>query len=63
MDTGQLGSNFAAGRFVSYHNNTWLPPPCLLDDHLDGRSNAECDHFKLVGRLSDDVQRLSADRT
>ena len=62
METGQQGGHFAASRFVSYYNNAWLPSFSLLDDHIDGRSNAECDHFKLVGRLSDDVQRLSANR-
>ena len=60
MDTGQQGGHRAASRFVSYYNYTWLPSFSLLDDHIDGRSNAECDHFKLVGRRSNDVQRLDA---
>ena len=34
VDTGQLCSNFTAGRFVGNYDNTWLPPPCLLDDNI-----------------------------
>jgi hypothetical protein len=48
VDTGQLGGHFAASRFVGNYDDAWLPPPCLLDNHIDGRSNAECDHFILV---------------
>jgi hypothetical protein len=62
METGQQGGHFAASRFVSYYNNAWLPSFGLFNDHIYGRSNAKCNYFKLVGRLSNDVQRLRANR-
>jgi hypothetical protein len=62
MDTGQLSSHFGAGRFVGHYDDAWLPSFGLFNDHIYGRSNAKCNYFKLVGRLSNDVQRLRANR-